>query len=157
MRINNPTYQRYCIYYFSLLNLSSCRAKFYEIFFNNFNWFLLKKRHFEHLLSAEKKFEKKRDTNSIWKTWGMKNCQRERRKISRTKFKFFKLKIENLATRLIILGYLIIIESKINLITWLDIINITDMNSTIENKLSNNTRILYTTFAYYHTTKETES
>lgn len=129
MRINNPTYQRYCIYYFSLLNLSSCRAKFYEIFFNNFNWFLLKKRHFEHLLSAEKKFEKKRDTNSIWKTWGMKNCQRERRKISRTKFKFFKLKIENLATRL---GYLIIMESKINLIIWLDIINIIDMTKLIQ-------------------------
>ena len=143
MRINNPTYQWYCIYYFSLLNLSSCRAKFYEIL-NIF--YLLKKNSKRNVIQIQ--YENLRD---------MKNCQRERRKISRTKFKFFKLKIENLATRLIILGYLIIIESKINLITWLDIINITDMNSTIENKLSNNTRILYTTFAYYHTTKETES
>lgn len=77
--------------------------------------------------------------------------QRERRKISRTKFKFFKLKIENLATRL---GYSIIMESKINLITWYNKYYWYDKtDSTIENKLPNNTRILYTTFAYYHTTQ----
>lgn len=77
--------------------------------------------------------------------------QRERRKISRTKFKFFKLKIENLATRF---GYSIIMESKINLITWYNKYYWYDKtDSTIENKLPNNTRILYTTFAYYHTTQ----
>lgn len=45
-------------------------------------------------------------------------------------------------------------ESKINLITWYNKYYWYDKtDSTIENKLPNNTRILYTTFAYYHTTQ----